>query len=416
MNILWLSHLIPYPPKGGVLQRSYNLIKELSKDNTIDLVAFNQKNLLKHIYPSMTEAISDSKSALSSYCNKIHVFDIPCDTTTHGKKLLAAKSIFTFDPYTVNWLKSTEMDQFIYKLSNASNYDLIHFDTLSLIPYKKYFTSDICVLDHHNIESHMMFRRASTETNFIKKVYFYQEALKIQRYEKKYCPDFNLHITCSHLDSKRLQEIIPKANIVDIPNGVDTNYFKPDDSATQTPNSLIFTGGLDWYPNKKAILFFIREVWPTLNKKVPDICVNIIGKNPPQELVALSKNDSRVKLHGFVDDIRDYMNAAQVYVCPIDDGGGTKLKILDALAMSKSIVANPVACEGIDVSNNSDVLFAQTPDDYIEKIMYLFSNPSESKRIGKNSRKLIESKYSYDIIGKNFRKLYHNLLPQSTKP
>ncbi|VAW92737.1 FIG137776: Glycosyltransferase [hydrothermal vent metagenome] len=416
MKILWLSHLIPYPPKGGVLQRSYNLIKELSKDNEVDLVAFNQVNLLKHIYPSMSEAIKDATQELSKYCKAIHFFDIPCDTTSYGKKLLAFKSIFTFDPYTVNWLKSKEMEQFIQKLSLSHKYDLIHFDTLSLIPYKKYFSSDVCILDHHNIESHMMFRRASTETHFLKKIYFHQEALKLQRYEKKYCPKFNLHITCSHLDSKRLQEIISEKNVVDIPNGVDVDYFKPDPTVTKTPCSLIFTGGLDWYPNKKAILFFIREVWPTLRKKVTNITVNIIGKNPPEELINLSKNDTRIQLHGFVNDIRDYMNTAQVYVCPIDDGGGTKLKILDALAMSKSIVSNPIACEGIDVTNSKDVLFAEMPDEYVDKIMYLFSNPSESERIGQNSRKLIESKYSYDIIGGDFRKLYKDLLTNSNKP
>jgi len=409
MKILWLSHLIPYPPKGGVLQRSYNLLKELSKDNDIHLVAFNQVNLLKHIYPDMSVAIKESKKELSKYCSKIHYFDIPCDKTTYGKKLLALKSIFTLAPYTVNWLKSKEAALYIESLSKTERYDLVHFDTLSLIPYKKYFPSNVSVLDHHNIESHMMHRRAATENNILKKLYFHQEAIKIRHYERKKCPEFNLHITCSSLDSKRLQELIPRIDVIDIPNGVDINYFKPDESVAKIPDSLIFTGGLDWYPNRRAILFFIDEVWPILNKKVPNISVNIIGKNPPEKLIEISAHDKRVKLYGFVDDIRGYMNTSQVYVCPIDDGGGTKLKILDALAMAKSIVSNPIACEGIDVTNNDNVLFAQTPEEYVQQITHLFAKPSEIKRIGKNARNLIVSKYSYDIIGEDFRKIYHDL-------
>ena len=207
------------------------------------------------------------------------------------------------------------------------------------------------------------------------------------------------------MDSKRIEHISPGIVTRVIPNGVDTKFFLPNSTVIADPYSLVFIGGMSWYPNREAMLFFARQIWPLLKERIPSIKMNVVGECPPQELLELAKWDSNFHVHGFVDDVKKYFNEAGIYVCPISDGGGTKLKILDALAMGKPIVANPVACEGIDVINGKNVSFAEKPEDYVNKICELADNPTMRIEMGRNNRQLILDKYSYDVIGRDLLEL-----------
>lgn len=398
MNLLWLSHLLPFPPKGGAAQRSYHLIKLASEHFNIDLVAFNQRKILKE-----KAEIDSAVLEFKKFCSDVHVFEIPSDTFHYGNSILAIRSLLSPLPYNIKWLDSPEVHSFMKNLSINKHYDLIWCDTISLIPYVKYFNRKISILNHHNIESDMMFRRSENEYNPFKKIYYKLEAVKLQKSEKKYCNLFSLNVTCSELDKKRLQPKLPSGIVSVIPNGVDTNYFKAT-ARPQKPNSLVFAGTLSWYPNKQAVLFFLNKIWPLLKIKIPSVNISFIGKDPPERLIQVSKIDPQIKVTGFVDDVRPYIEEASVYVCPIMDGGGTKLKILDALSMGKAIVAHPVACEGIDVRDGESVLFAETPDQFADKITFLLSNDFLRFSMGIKGRALIERLYSYEQIGKTLIK------------
>ncbi|NLD98542.1 MAG: glycosyltransferase [Fibrobacter sp.] len=393
MNLLWLSHLLPFPPKGGAAQRSYHLIKSVSEHFNIDLVAFNQRKIHKG-----KAQIDSAVVEFKKFCSDVHVFKIPSDTFYFGNSILAIKSLLSPLPYNINWLFSPEVHSFVKNLSKNKQYDLIWCDTISLIPYVKYFNAKVSILNHHNIESDTMFRRSENESNLFKKAYYKLEGVKLQKTEKKYCNFFSLNVTCSELDKYRLQSRLLSGKICIIPNGVDTDYFKAT-ARPQKPNSLIFAGTLSWYPNKQAVLFFIDKIWPLLKIKNPLVHISFIGKDPPERLIQLSKKCPQIKVTGFVDDVRPYIEEASVYVCPIMDGGGTKLKILDALSMGKAIVAHPVACEGIDVRENEEVLFAETPEQFVDKIDFLLSNDFRFS-MGIKGRSLIERLYSYKQIGK----------------
>lgn len=412
MKILWLSHLIPYPPKGGVLQRSYNLVREISKHHELTLIAFTQNDLLKTMFPSIEIGIEESLEHLGEYCKDIKFIEIPCEHSRFGKYQLALKSLFTPDPYTINWLKSDEMRALINDVQNESSFDLIHFDTISLAHYIDEFAGTPKVLDHHNIESHMMLRRASQEKNLLKRFYYYLEGKKLLQYEKKICPQFDLHITCSSLDADRLNKIDTTLDVKEIPNGVDIDYFVPQPE-NETAKHLIFAGSLSWYPNKDAMLFFAREVWPLLKEKSPGITMNVVGSSPPQELLNLASNDKNFKVHGFVDDVREYISSASIYVCPIRDGGGTKLKILDSFAMGMATVAHPIACEGIDVEEGTNVLFASTPGDFVEKISLLTADAELRKSLGEKARQTVVKKYAYTAIGENLSSEYLRIIKKT---
>jgi len=405
MKILWLSHLVPYPPKGGVLQRSYNLIKEVSRYHDVTLIAFIQTSLMRAMFDSVEEGIEEAKVHLGGFCKRIEFVGIPCDSSILGKRALAFKSIFTVDPYTINWLKSDEMRAVIEKIARNHQFDIVHFDTISLAAYILLFPGSPKVLDHHNIESHMMLRRARQETNKLKKVYYFMEGKKLQRYEKLICRGFDLHITCSSIDSQRLIGIDQGLRVEEIPNGVDVAYFCPMPD-NELSKQLVFAGGLDWYPNADAMSMFANKIWPLLKMQEPDIVMNVIGKNPAEELISLARQDSNFRVHGFVDDVREYLSKASVYVCPISDGGGTKLKLLDAFSMGKAVVAHPIASEGIEVVDGYNILFATTPDEYADGIINLLNNKSLRDMLGRNARNLVVEKYAFKNIGKKLAGLY----------
>jgi len=398
MKVLWLSHILPYPPKGGVSQRSYNLIKEISKTHKIYLIAINPKKLLSSI-----NQIKNAVKELKKFCYEVEVINLPVN-----KSFIALKSLFSKRPYTANWLNFPAVRYAIRKFIKKYKFDLVHFDSIDLGEYINEVGNFPKVLNHHNIESQMMFRRFIKEKNILKKIYFFQEAIKLKNYEKKICPKFDYNLTVSELDKERLFKICPDIKIEVIPNGVDVEYFKPKNKNFE-PKTLIFAGGMSWYPNRDAMLFFCKKIWPLLKKRWPDVKTTIIGRNPPKYILNLAKQDPNLIVTGFVDDVRPYLEKAHVYVCPIRDGGGTKLKILDALAMGKPIVAHPIAVEGIEVEPEKQVLLAETPQEFVQQIGRLFKNEKLCEFLSKNGRELVVEKYDFRKIGEKLSKIYSEL-------
>lgn len=409
MKILWLSHLIPYPPKGGVLQRAYYLIRETAKHHEVDLLAFNQKDLLKIHFESIEDGMMEANTELKKICQRVEFIEIPSDKHKFGKYWLAFKSLFTKDPYTINWLKSKEFRKSLMKLIHENDYDLVHLDTISLAPYLSEISGLPTVLDHHNIESTMLIRRADKEPNFLKSWYHRQEGKRLKIVEMEVCPKVSLNITCSQMDTERLKQIAPKSRIEDVPNGVDEQYFNPT-VELRHDKKLLFLGTLSWYPNIEAVNFIANELWPILKKLDSEISFDIVGANPPDSIVSLSIEDSNFRVHGFVDDIRGIFNESSIFVCPITDGGGTKLKILDALSMGKVIIAHPIACEGIVVENGKSVIFAETAQEYADRIVEVLLDDDYRNELSANARAIVECNYTNKSIGLKLSSLYESCL------
>lgn len=409
MKLLWLSHLIPYPPKGGVLQRSFYLLRELSKHHEIDLLAFNQKDLMAPLYKGdIQRGLVDAHQELSKICNDVEFFDIECDSKSAGKMFLALTSLFSRYPYTINWLRSETFSKILLEKISRESYDLVHLDTISLDIYRPLLGNLPCVLDHHNIESHMLLRRSRQEKSLVKKAYFFQEGVRLQRFEKRVCPEYWGHITCSDIDSERLRMITASSDIKTIPNGVDTNFFTPK-GLKQDDKTLVFVGTMSWYPNIEAAFFICNEIMPRLRLLRSGVRLQIIGANPPEQLRKFALKHDDIDVLGFVDEVRDYIEKATVYVCPIMDGGGTKLKILDALAMEKPIIAHKIASEGINVTDGVDILLADQADEYAELIVRLIDSSTERVSLGKAARKLALEQYDYTFIGKSLSDYYVKL-------
>ncbi|MFX0133918.1 MAG: glycosyltransferase family 4 protein [Candidatus Hodarchaeota archaeon] len=403
MKILWISHILSYPPFGGVMQRSYNLIKEVAKENDVYLFAFNQKALLpeeKNIFKAKTE--------FERFCKLVKIFTLPSDRSKFIWYKLVLKSFFAKGGYTMNWTKLNKMQEEINKFLSKVSVDVIHCDTISLAEYVKNILNIPKTLNHHNIESHMMLRRAKKEENLLKKLYFYMEGIKLKKYEKKICPLFDLNFVVSDLDKEHLLSNVLSLKIEIIPNGVDTNYFIPRNGKIISHN-VVFAGRMNSYPNEDAVIYFLREIWPILKREMPNASFTIAGRNPTLNIKKLIRNDSTILLTGYVDDIRLFIQQADIYVCPIRDGGGTRLKLLDAMAMSKAIVSTSIGIEGLDLINEKHVLVADDPDSFVSQLLRLYDNPDLKEYLGRNARQLVEQNFSWGIIGRKLNDAYFSL-------
>jgi glycosyltransferase involved in cell wall biosynthesis len=210
----------------------------------------------------------------------------------------------------------------------------------------------------------------------------------------------------SDLDGSIMQRVAPARYEV-VENGVDVDFFAP--LPVVDGHSLIFAGRLDQYSNRDAILHFMDAAWPLLTARYPDVTITIVGSNPPERLTAMAAADPRITVTGFVDDVRPYFARAAVAICPIRDGGGTRIKVLDAIAQAKPLVSTSIGCEGIEVTAERDVLIADDPPAFARQIGRLFDDPTLRASLARQARATAVQVYSWDILGAKLAALYDRL-------
>ncbi len=403
MNLLWISHNVPYPPKTGVLQRNYNLLREASRRADIYLLAVFRSDILPGEYdlPAATRE-------LGKLCRQVEVVYLPAETSRAVLYWTTFSSLLTKTPFSVNWAKSRDMRSKLRKMLESVKFDAVHFDTIGLAGYRDDVGALPKILNHHNMESHLLRRRIEFESHPLKRFYYAREATKLERFQQRVCPEFDVHLTVSDVDRERLFELVPGIRAEVIANGVDVDYFRPG-GAQQTAGNLVMASGMNWFPNKDAVLYMCDEIWPRLCARMPGLTWTVVGSSPPPRLLDLAATDSRVTVTGFVDDVRPYLDRAEIYLCPMRDGGGTRLKILDALSMAKAIVSTTMGCEGIDVTPGVDVLLADTADEFVEQVARLRSDVGLHQRIAKAARELAIRRYSWDVIGNQLATVYRSL-------
>ena len=167
---------------------------------------------------------------------------------------------------------------------------------------------------------------------------------------------------------------------------------------------------MDYYPNSNAMLYFCKQIWPNLKERFTDLRLIIIGKNPPVQIISLIKNMEGIELLGYVEDIRPYIKRAKVFICPIMEGGGTRIKILDAFSQGIPVVSTEIGAEGLHIENGKHICLANSAAEFVEKVSELIENNELSRKISINARKLIEENYSYKYIGEKLAKAYEETL------
>ncbi len=253
------------------------------------------------------------------------------------------------------------------------------------------------IIDQHNLEYEIPQRTAEQGKHSLRRWYNRKEARLLKRGEIERCRKADLVTVTSERERKILQQELPQ-QIAVVPNGVDIETFIRDKTAREQPHQIIFTGTMDYYPNTQAALFFAQQCWPLIRAQIPDATWQIVGRNPPPEVQHLTQMPG-VTVTGWVPDMRPHLAVAAIAIAPLQIGSGTRLKILEALSMSRAVVSTSLGCEGLSVESGKHLLVADQPLAFAEAVISLLQHPERRKTLGDAGRALVEATYSWNHCG-----------------
>jgi glycosyltransferase involved in cell wall biosynthesis len=410
LRILWLSHFVPWPLRGGASIRSFHLVRELARGAEISFLSLNQRALVP-----VGEPLEEARDALAGSCARVRFLDIPAERFPFMKERVIARSLLS-GSYDEVWLRSRAMARAVTEEIASFRPSVLHMDTVGMAQYAARAGEIPLVLNHHNIESHMMRRRANASRNPALRALLALQAKRLEAAERA-TARFDLHITVSELDRKRLLEIDPAITAEVIPNGVDTDYFSARSSQRDTvPHSMIFVGGLHWYPNRSAVEWLLQAIVPRLAIDCPDFRLIVVGRSPTPEMTAAAARDPRIECTGEIPDIRARVGESAVFVCPMIEGGGTRLKVLDAMAQGIPMVATTMAVEGIPVVSGRHALLADDPAEICGAILRLFRDPDLASRLAREARRFVEQEFAWPAVGDRLRGSYSRMLDRRGAP
>lgn len=405
LRVLFLSQIVPYPPHGGVLQRGYNLLRELGREARVHLLAFVHPDVLP------TEAaLQDSRVALEKFCETVEYFPLwPKKSPVHRVAGLAVSALSSA-PFSTLAHRSAAFQRRVSDLVAKKSFDLIHVDTIALTQFLDESGTVPTVLTHHNIESQLMERRAGAEKGAFARKFLRRETRKLWSYEVEKVGSFDVNVFVSKADEQTMLERVPGLRTAIVPNGVDVEYFLP--AQGHDAPALIYTGGMNMFANRDAVMFFLSDIWPLIRTRVPGVRFFAVGQDPPKELSALAERDPQVVVTGYVTDVRPLVRDASVYVVPLRVGGGTRLKVLDAMAMGKAMVSTSIGCEGLDVRPDEHLLVADTPEQFADRTVALLEDKNRRFSLGCAARELVERRYSWRTIGGQLLDAYRMAIEQ----
>jgi glycosyltransferase involved in cell wall biosynthesis len=233
--------------------------------------------------------------------------------------------------------------------------------------------------------------------------------------ERRYLRLADQVLAVSETDRDAFVPFVESGKLTVIPTGVDVEYFQPM-PVEETANSLVFTGSMDWLPNEDAILYFVDAILPLIKQQCPDVSLEVVGRSPSRKLQALAEREKSMRLTGWVEDIRPFVARGSICIVPLRIGGGTRLKIFEAMAMSKTVVSTSVGAEGLPVRSGENILLADTPTDFAHSVVSLLRDPSERKRLGTSARALVQEKYSWPKVAESFARTLQGVITRLTPP
>lgn len=378
------------PPDLGGRIRSYHILKELAKEHAVTFFTFYAA------YPDDMHSQLEGVFDRVVYCPLRVSMDRGIGETTSF-----FRNIFSSFPYTVAKYYRREAIASMQQILKSDQYDVMVCDFVfaaSVIPWEMDCPK---VLFTHNVEALIWKRHFEVKRNPVWKLVAWSEYQKMRRFELDCLKKSDHVLTVSEADKNFFSQFIDPSKMTVIGTGVDTNYFRPG-SGEEEPNSLVFTGAMDWMPNEDAILYFLRSIFPLIRREIPDAKLTIVGRGPTEKLRNASGEIPGVYVTGRVEDVRPYVEQAAVYVVPLRVGSGTRLKIFEAMAMGKAIVSTTVGAEGLPVGDGINLLLGDTPEQFAEKVISLLRDPLRRRDLGSRARRLVEEHYSWSSVTADF--------------
>ncbi len=308
-------------------------------------------------------------------------------------------------PYFMKKYESPGMRREIERLLKEQTFDVMVCDFLQPSVNVPENVNVTTVLFQHNVEAMIWKRHYEVHKNPLKRAFLYDQWRKTWRYERNACQKFDLVIAVSAADEQQMRKEYDLERTAAVATGVDIDYFSPSKDITPDKHNIVFTGSMDWLPNEDAMQYFIREVLPVVRKEIPDVTLTVVGRNPYASLVELSKSDRSIVVTGRVDDVRPYIDRAAVYVVPIRIGGGTRLKIYEAMSMGKPVVSTTVGAEGLPVTNNQELVLADSAPEFAAALIRLFRDAHWAAELGGRAAKLVREKFGWRGVSESFAAL-----------
>lgn len=389
-RILWIKVGGLWPLNTGGRLRSFHILSELSRRHRVTLLTTHGP-----------EDDPDGLAAALPDCERVTSF--PHSIPKQGSRQFAAavmRSWLSDKPVDLWKCTVPAISSEVKRLMATGEVDLCIADFLAAVANVPRAAGVPVVLFAHNVE-HMIWRRLTeVESRPWRRLPLEIEWRKMRRFEARACREADLTVAVSDVDRDLLAAGAPHARVRAVPTGVDTGYFAPNGGA-EAAARLVFTGSMDWYPNEDAMLHFIDTVLPRIRRDVPAASLTIVGRRPSARLrdAAIAAG---VQVTGTVDDVRPFMADAAVYVVPLRIGGGTRLKIFEALAMGKAVVSTAVGAEGLPLISGQHFVQADDPETFARSVVALLQDPDRRRTLGSDGRRLVEERYSWPQVAREF--------------
>jgi glycosyltransferase involved in cell wall biosynthesis len=312
--------------------------------------------------------------------------------------LAYGRNLFSMRPYSVAKYCQAHVAEQLRTHLGKKSYDVIICDfllTAGVIPWD---LPGPRVLFTHNVETRIWERHFQIARNPVWKAACYREFRTMARMERFYLQQSEHVLAVSEADRDSFSSLLHPSRISVIPTGVDVDYFQPTPELEER-NALVFTGSMDWMPNNDGISYFVEKVLPIVRQQIPDTVLWVVGRRPSAQLERIAERDPKVKVTGRVDDIRPYMAKSSVYVVPLLVGGGTRLKIFEAMAMGKAIVSTTIGAEGLPVESGRNIALADEAETFARQVIHLLRDSEKRQELGRAARQLVEKKYSWNSVG-----------------
>jgi sugar transferase (PEP-CTERM/EpsH1 system associated) len=395
-KILMLTPQFPYPPHQGTTMRNFNLIAGLARHHVVHLLSFGD--------PGESQG-----TPLDALCKSIQVVLPPQRSMAQRLKGL----FFSRRPDMALRLPSARFQALLSATLEREQPDVLEVEGIELAQYLLQVAASrtdtehpLLVFDDHNAEYVLQQRAFETDVRhprrWVGAAYSAIQWQRLRSYERRTCQAADRVAAVSETDADALRRLVPGLEPAVVPNGVDMDAYMapiPSLAGGEGPGQqdLVFVGKMDFRPNVDAVLWFAQQVLPLIRQEAPGVRLWVVGKDPHPRLRPLA-DDPAVELTGWVDDVRPYIGGAAVYVVPLRIGGGTRLKVLEAMAMGKAIVSTSLGCEGFDLVSDQELLIADMPAEFANTVLALLGDPERRERLGHTAHRFAQSKYDWRII------------------
>ena len=410
MNILWLNAGLLLPlDKGGKL-RTWHVMRHLASRHEITYLSFSD--------PAQTVGEREGMRAVCTHLRTIPRTD-PAKGTTRFY-LDAARHVIDRVPYAVAKYRSAAFRHELEQVLDQRSFDAIVCDFLPPVVNLPERLPCPSILFTHNVEAEIWRRHAENARGPVARALLGQQWRRMLRFEREALSRFDLVLAVSEADGQTFERLYPgalKAPAHVVQTGVDTTYFAPPGPAKagHHRNHLVFTGSMDWLPNEDGMQYFVQQILPRIREAEPDVTLSIIGRAPTPAVKRLA-DQAGIEVTGRVDDVRPHIAAGAIYIVPLRIGGGTRLKIFEAMAMGKAVVSTTIGAEGLPVTPGHDIVIADEPADFARSVVDLIRDDAARRRIETAARQLVVERYDWSAVAQDFEHALTRVCAMDAEP